>query len=233
MRYTILVVEDDTDINKLVTLHLQKAGFSVDQAFDGADAINFITKNTYDLFIVDYMLPYISGMSLLSRIREQSVAPVLFLTARTEESDKVEAFTKGADDYIEKPFSPVELIHRVQASIRRYMQYQQPKGERILVNGNLRLLPEQFQVFRGQEEISLNPKAFKLLETLLSAPGRIFTKEQLYEAAWQGDYAHDSNTLMVHISQLRDKIEPNPKQPLYIKTIKGLGYRMEKLKEGI
>lgn len=232
MRYSILVVEDDSDINKLVTMHLEKAGFKVDQAFDGADAVNMIKDVSYDLYIVDYMLPYINGMALLARIREHSVAPVLFLTARTEESDKVEAFTKGADDYIEKPFSPVELIHRVQASIRRYMLYQKPKSERVLVNGELRLIPDQFMLYRGDEEIPLNPKSFKLLETLMSAPGRIFTKEQLYEAVWQGDYLLDSNTLMVHISQLRDKIEPNPKQPIYIKTIKGLGYRMEKFTEG-
>lgn len=228
MKYSILVVEDDTDINHLIKIHLEKAGYTVEQAFDGAEALTAIKSTNFDLFILDYMLPYLNGMSLLTRIRENSVAPVLFLTARTEESDKIEAFTKGADDYIEKPFSPLELLHRVQASLRRYLQYQLPKGQRVLQNGYLVVNQDQFTVFKGEEEIFLNPKSFKLLEVLMSAPGRIFTKEQLYQEVWQGDYLLDSNTLMVHISQLREKIEPNPKQPTYIKTIKGLGYRMEK-----
>ncbi len=232
MRSRILVVEDDVDINALIKMHLEKANYIVDQAFDGADAINMLKSCDYDLYIVDYMLPYVNGITLLTRIREYSVAPVLFLTARTDESDKIEAFTKGADDYIEKPFSPIELLHRVQASIRRYSQYQQPKGSRVLVNGTLKLFQDQYVLYNGDEEVFLNPKAFKLLEVLMSAPGRIFTKEQLYQAVWQEDYLLDSNTLMVHISQLREKIEPNPKSPTFIRTIKGLGYRMDKHSEG-
>ncbi len=228
MGYAILIVEDDHDINHLLKMHLEKEGYQVDQAFDGAEAVHLIQVNQYDLYILDYMLPYVNGMTILARIRAGSVAPVLFLTARTDEADKIEAFTMGADDYIEKPFSPIEVVHRVQASLRRYLQYQAPKDSRIYENGDLKLYPDKFTVYRGSEAIPLNLKAFKLLELFMSAPGRIFTKEQIYQHVWEGDYLLDSNTLMVHISQVRDKIEPNPKSPIYIKTIKCLGYRMEK-----
>jgi len=226
--YAILVVEDDADINNLLKMHLEKEGYRVDQAYDGAEAINLFQSNHYDLYILDYMLPYINGMFLLERIRTLSVAPVIFLTARTEERDKINAFNEGADDYIEKPFSPVELVCRVQSSLRRYKHYQLPKDQRIYENGELKLFTEQYKLFKGDVEIHLNPKALKLVEVLMSATGRIFTKEQLYKQVWDEDYMADSNTLMVHISHIRERIEPNPKVPTYIKTIKGLGYRMEK-----
>lgn len=231
MTHRILVVEDERDINDLVKLHLERAGFVVDQAYDGADAMNMAHESTYDLFILDYMLPYMNGVDLLKRIRLNSVAPVLFLTARTEEEDKETAFSEGADDYIEKPFSAIELVYRVKASIRRYTQYQTTEEEVVYKNGDFALYPETFTFIKEGKECRLNQKAFKILEMLMSAPGRIFTKEQIYEQVWGETYLAGSNTIMVHISQLREKIEKNPKKPMYIKTIKGLGYRMEKLDE--
>lgn len=225
----ILVVEDDQDINALVTYHLKQAGFTVDQTFDGAEALNIIQDHSYDLFILDYMMPYMNGIDLLQRIRLHSVAPVIFLTARTDEADKIQALGLGADDYIEKPFSPNELLSRAKASIRRYTDYQSSHGHKVYINGNIKLYPDAYTVFMGQKEIHLNPKAFRLLELLMSEPGRIFTKENIYKEVWDEDYLTDSNTIMVHISQIREKIEANPKKPLYIKTIKGLGYRMDKL----
>ncbi|MCK8060563.1 MULTISPECIES: response regulator transcription factor [unclassified Fusibacter] len=229
MSYRILVVEDEKDINELVKMHLEKAGFVIDQAFDGADAVNMSRETEYDMFLLDYMLPYMNGVEILKRIRKHSVAPVLFLTARTEESAKVEAFGHGADDYIEKPFSAVELVYRVKASMRRYTDYQMPKEQVTYQNGCFTLHPESYLLFKEGKEIQLNPKAFKLMEMLMSSPGRIFTKEQIYKQVWDEDYLTDSNTIMVHISQLREKIEENPKKPNYIVTIKGLGYRMEQL----
>jgi len=231
MTHRILVVEDENDINNLVKLHLEKAGFKVDQAYDGADAMNFAHEHTYDLFILDYMLPYMNGVDLLKRIRLNSVAPVLFLTARTDDEDKETAFSEGADDYIEKPFSAIELVYRVKASIRRYTQYQISDEQVVYTNGHFELIPDTFTFIKAGDEIRLNQKAFKIMEMLMSAPGRIFTKEQIYEKVWGDSYMTGSNTIMVHISQLRDKVEENPKKPQFIKTIKGLGYRMEKLNE--
>ena len=225
----ILVVEDDHDINALITYHLKQIGCLVDQAFDGAEALNIVQIHNYDLFVLDYMMPYMSGIDLLKRIRLHSVAPVIFLTARTDEADKIYALGLGADDYIDKPFSPNELTSRVKASLRRYTDYQTTQNQKVYLNGNLRLYPDAYTVFMGEEEIQLNPKAFRLLELLISEPGRIFTKEHIYKEVWDEAYLTDSNTIMVHISQIRDKLEANPKKPLYIKTIKGLGYRMDKL----
>jgi len=229
MKANILIVEDEKDINDLLKLHLMKEDVNVTQAFDGKEAFNYINTEEYDLILLDVMMPYIDGFALLSIIREKSEVPVLFLTAKEEESSKVLALGLGADDYIIKPFSPIEVVSRVKANLRRYLKYVNKTKEAVLQNGELTYNLEQFLLMKNDAVVNLNPKEYKILELLMKEPGRIFTKEQIYEYAWNDAYLGDANTIMVHISHVREKIEDNPKKPRYIITIKGLGYKMEKM----
>lgn len=229
MPINILVAEDEEDINSLLALHLSKEGYKVFQAFDGLEAFNLFNKEEIDLIILDVMMPKMNGFNLLTKIRANSEVPIIFLTAKTDEGDKVLGLGLGADDYVIKPFSIIEIISRVQAQLRRYIQYSKKESKKILANGDMTLDLDNYTVQKKGIPISLNPKEFKLLSVFMKHPGNIYTKEQLYELVWEELYHGDSNTIMVHISHLREKIEDHPKKPKYLKTIKGIGYRMEKI----
>lgn len=226
MKIKILVMEDDEGINDLIKMHLTGEGYEVVQAFDGKEAIE---KFTYDisLAILDVMVPIKNGFEVLSFIRKNSEIPVLFLTARGADEDKVLALGMGADDYVTKPFGVGEVVSRCKAHLRRYMDYSARESEAVITNGDIRLEKDAFKVYKGTGQVALSAKEFNLLMFFMENQGRVFTKRQLYEHVWQNYFLGDDNTVMVHISRLREKLEKDPKSPEYIKTIKGLGYRME------
>lgn len=231
MNTTILLMEDDENINNLLKMHLVKEGYKVIQAFDGNEAVSLYNDDV-DLAILDVMVPHLNGFEVLNHIREKSEIPIIFLTAKDDDADKVLALGLGADDYVTKPFSVIEVISRVKAHLRRYLKYsgkQANISEDILSNGNIRLEKSTMKVFKSNDEITLSSKEYKILQFFMENAGHVFTKRQLYEHVWEDEYYGDDNTIMVHISRLRDKLEDDPRDPKMIKTVKGLGYRMEKL----
>lgn len=232
MNNTILVMEDDLAINNLLSSQLKNEGFNVIQAFDGEEAIKLFNENI-DIAILDIMVPKLDGIQVLTHIRKTSVIPVLFLTAKGEEMDKILALGMGADDYITKPFSMMEVIYRIKAQVRRYYAYNNAANKdlekEILKHGDLELNTKDYTLKKDGISIELSVKEFDLLKLFMQNIGQVFTKHQLYEQVWEDDYFGDDNTIMVHISKLREKIGDSPKNSKYIKTIKGLGYRMEKL----
>lgn len=223
----ILIAEDEDDIRNLIKLHLTKKGFNVYDASNGQDAFNIFNTIKLDLAILDVMMPLMDGITLLKHIRKTSRIPVIFLTARSDDSDKILGLKLGADDYMIKPFNPAELTARVDAQLRRYHQYNSVEDESTYAIGDITVDSNSCTVTKNGCKIDLNTKEFKLLELLIKNIGKVYTKKQLYENVWQDVYCGDDNTIMVHISHLRDKIEDNPKYPKYLKTIRGIGYKLE------
>ncbi|MCM1992333.1 response regulator transcription factor [Oceanirhabdus seepicola] len=223
----VLVVEDESDIRELLELHLLKQEYKVFTAKDGEEALEIFNREKIDIALLDVMMPKVNGFKVIKSIREESDIPIIFITARGEDEDKILGLGLGADDYVSKPFSPSEVIARVQAHLRRYLAYSH-KNREELICGDLILDKKSCEVKKDGEIIQLNAKEYKLLYLFMNNIGRVFTKKQLYENVWEEDYYGDSNTIMVHISHLRDKIEVNPKSPSYLKTIRGIGYKMEK-----
>lgn len=223
----ILIAEDEKDIRDLVSLHLSKDDYKVFEAENGIEAINIFESNKIDLAILDVMMPKLDGFAVIKKIRESSTIPVIFVTARDEDMDKILGLGLGADDYMVKPFSPLELTARVQAQLRRYYKYTNSQNVTELVLGDLTLDKESCTLHKVKNRIELNAKEFKILEFLMENKGKVFTKKQLYEKVWEEPYYGDDNTIMVHISHVRDKIEDDPKNPKYLKTIRGIGYKIE------
>lgn len=226
----ILIAEDEQDIRELLELHLSKEGYTVYQAENGASALEIFNNEHIDLALLDVMMPYLDGFKLLKKIRSTSEIPVIFLTARVEDTDKILGLGLGADDYIVKPFSPIEVIARVAAQLRRYYKYTNGHITSQITVGELNLDKESFTLYKNDSLIDLNPKEYKILEVLIENAGKVYTKKQLYETVWQDPYYGDDNTIMVHISHIRDKIEDNPKSPKYLKTVRGIGYKLENIK---
>ncbi|MDD2396726.1 MAG: response regulator transcription factor [Tissierellia bacterium] len=226
----ILVVEDEIDIRNLIKINLEDEGYSVITAANGIEALNLLKETSADLAILDIMMPRLDGFNLLRKIRETSTMPIIFLTARTDDMDKVLGLELGADDYIAKPFSMSELIARVRAQLRRNNDYMITKAEKkeLIRYGDLTIDKECCCAYINDEQIELNAKEYKLLLYLMESPERVFTKKQLYNAVWDDDYYYDDNTIMVHISHLRNKIEIDSQNPEYIKTIRGIGYKLHK-----
>lgn len=224
----IMVVEDDKEIRSLITMHLSNEGYEIVEAVDGNEAKRLFDNN-YDLVLLDIMLPFVDGIELLKQFRKISPVPIIMLTALGEEKDRVKGLDLGADDYIVKPFGVKEMITRVKANLRRYNRISLVSEDGVIRNGELKLVKSQYKLFKNEEEISLNPQEYKIILLFLENVGKIFTKKQIYEKAWEEVYTGDDNTLMVHISHLRDKIEDNSKNQVYISTIRGIGYRMEKV----
>lgn len=223
-----MVVEDDKEIRSLITMHLSNEGYEIVEAVDGNEAKRLFDNN-YDLVLLDIMLPFVDGIELLKQFRKISPVPIIMLTALGEEKDRVKGLDLGADDYIVKPFGVKEMITRVKANLRRYNRISLVSEDGVIRNGELKLVKSQYKLFKNEEEISLNPQEYKIILLFLENVGKIFTKKQIYEKAWEEVYTGDDNTLMVHISHLRDKIEDNSKNQVYISTIRGIGYRMEKV----
>lgn len=229
---TILVVDDNREIVYSISELLRYEGYRTVNAYDGMEALDILEREKIDLILLDVMMPKLNGLSALMKLREKSRIPVIILSAKTEESDKVSGLVLGADDYVEKPYNPAELTARVKAHLRRYRAWgeerPQPDEDRI-VNGGLELDKRQRLVVVEGEEVRLTATEYKILELLMEHPGQIFPAEQIYEKVWkeQADYAVE-NTIMVHIRHIREKVEINPKKPRYVKVVWGIGYKMEK-----
>lgn len=220
----ILIAEDDADIRGLLRLYLEGEGFRVAEAADGAAALDLARTQPPDMAILDVMMPGMNGFELTRALRAYSDVPILILSARSQDNDKILGLNLGADDYIAKPFNPVEIVARVRAQLRRAAR----TGGDVLRVGDLVLDTASFQLTRGGTPIPLTPMEYKVLAMLMRSPGRIFTKVQLYEGAVGPYFEGDDNTMMVHISKLREKIEEDPRNPRYIITVRGLGYKIEK-----
>ena len=228
MKATILVVDDEKDILELVSYNLKKEGFGISVSTDGEDALRRVKQEKYDLIILDLMLPGIQGMELcriLKSSEDTSFVPIIMLTAKNEELDKVLGLEMGADDYITKPFSPRELIARVKAVLRR--THEKPGKEKTVKIGELEINTDTYQVLKRGEQLKLSATEFKLLLYLVQRKGRVFNRNMLLDAVWKDEAFVEPRTVDVHIRRLREKIEDDPAQPEYIKTRRGLGYYME------
>ena len=224
MKPVILIAEDDRDIRDLLRLYLEGEGYRVLEAENGAQALILAREQAPDMAILDVMMPEMNGFELTRALRRYSEIPILILSARSQDNDKILGLNLGADDYIAKPFNAVEIVARVKAQLRRALR----TGSDVLTVGDLTLDTASFQLTKGGKQILLTPMEYKILALLMRSPGRIFTKVQLYEGAVGPYFEGDDNTMMVHISKLREKIEDDPKLPRHIITVRGLGYKLEK-----
>ncbi len=223
----ILVAEDEQDLRSLLRMNLAKEGYDVAEASNGLDAFTRFQREKFDLALLDVMMPGLDGLNLLRKLREVSDVPVILLTARGEEMDKVLGLNLGADDYLTKPFSMAELMARIAARLRRSRENAGVKSEAstLLQAGPLTLDKAGCTALLNGASLDLSAKEYLLLCHLMENPGRVFTKRQLYQAVWNESAYYDDNTVMVHISHLRGKIETDPKNPTYIQTVRGIGYR--------
>ncbi|MDP4143391.1 MAG: response regulator transcription factor [Bacillota bacterium] len=230
MSNKILIVEDDLSISEMVENYLTKEGFSVETAFDGEQGINKFLKEEFDLIILDLMMPKLDGMETLKIIREKSSVPILIMSAKDTDVDKAIGLGFGADDYITKPFSMIEISARIKAAIRRATQYSssdKKQESQIIKIGDLNIDLENFLVNKGGEIIQLTSKEFDILKLFVKNPNRVFTKAQIYNLIWQEEYYGDENVINVHMRRLREKIEADPSKPQHIKTLWGIGYKLE------
>lgn len=226
----ILLVEDDQEICEMVRDYLEKENFEVLTAEDGEAALRLFDRSGADLVILDLMIPKVTGLEVLQHIRGSSVVPVIILSAKDSETDKTLGLALGADDYMTKPFSVVELLARIRANIRRTTQYARSAGEAeksgCLNAGELSMNLTEYTVTKAGKPIDLTAKEFEILKLLMSRPSKVYTKEQIYSLVWQEAYLGDENAVNVHISRLRNKIEEDPRNPQYILTVWGIGYKL-------
>jgi DNA-binding response OmpR family regulator len=222
---TVLVVDDDHKLIALVRMYLEREGFTVVGAYDGRQALDLFTRHRPGFVILDVMLPGMDGIDVCRALRRRSTVPILMLTARVEESDKLSGLSVGADDYVTKPFSPRELVARVHAILRRTGP--RPDAAPKIVRGDLSLDVERHEVFVGEREVRLTVVEYKLLQALMEFPGRVFTREQLLTHVYAFDEAVViDRTIDVHVGKLREKLGDDPARPRYIETVRGVGYRL-------
>ena len=229
---TILVVDDNKEIVYSISELLKYEGYEVVKAYDGMQALSMLEENQIDLILLDVMMPKMNGLSALMKLREKHKIPVIILSAKTEESDKVSGLVMGADDYVEKPYNPAELMARVKAHLRRYRAWGGKAPEKAadtIVNGGLVLDKKQRLAIVEGENVRLTATEYKILELLMEHPGQVFSAEQIYENVWKDSASYAvENTVMVHIRHIREKIEIDSKKPRYVKVVWGIGYKMEK-----
>lgn len=222
----ILVVDDEEDIRELVGIYLKNEGFNVYKAADGKEALRCLDDMQIDLAILDVMMADMDGIALCMEIRKKSNIPIIMLSAKDQDMDKVIGLSAGADDYLAKPFNPVELVARVKAQLRRFNDFNERKPSSVLEYMDLSMNLETHRVFVNSKEVQLTPKEFAILELLWKNKGNVFSTEHIYNALWSEEEAYDiNNVVMVHIRNLRSKIEPDIKNPQYVKTVWGVGYK--------
>lgn len=231
MQENILVVDDEREITDLLEVYLKNEGFCVHKFYDGSSALECIQHTDISLAVLDVMLPDIDGLALLRKIREQYFFPVIMLTARVEEMDKITGLTLGADDYITKPFQPLEVVARIKTQLRRYTTYNRNAAEEDHPNEydvrGLFIRKDSRKCSLYGEEISLTPTEFSMLWYLLENMGRVVSSEELFEAVWEEKYLDNNNTVMAHIGRLREKLKEPSRKPKFIKTVWGVGYQIE------
>lgn len=235
MSQKVLVVDDEQSIVTLLKYNLETAGYIVDVAYDGEEALKKVKEVKPELIVLDVMLPKKDGIEVCKTIRsDKNLVPILMLTAKDDEFDRVLGLELGADDYMTKPFSPREVVARVKAILRRSQIANEVVKDDVddedIVIDNIRIRPEFFEVYRDDTLLELTPKEFELLLYLIERQGRVITREHMLNSVWNYEFAGDSRIVDVHISHLRDKLEENPKQPKLIKTMRGLGYKLERPK---
>ena len=235
----VLIVEDDKEIRegdkeirKGVEIYLKSQGYEVFQAADGVEGLEVIEKEEIHLAIVDIMMPRMDGISMVVKLREKYDFPVIFLSAKSEEVDKIMGLNMGADDYVTKPFTPMELLARVNSQLRRYRRFMEKLGNkeenaRIHTIGGLEINEDNVEVTVDGEPVKMTPIEYKILLLLMKNPGRVFSAEEIYERVWN-ERAINTDTIMVHVRNIREKIEVNPREPKYLKVVWGVGYKIEK-----
>lgn len=226
----ILVVEDDENISEMVSDFLISEGFEVEKAFDGIEAIHKFDGEKFALVLLDWMLPKLDGIKVMKHIREKSLTPIMIVSAKDSDGDKAMGLGLGADDYLTKPFSMVELSARIKANIRRatkYTELEVIKTPEALEIGDLKIDLTNYEVRKKGEVIKLTAKEFEILKLFATNRNKVYTKAQIYTAVWKEEYYGDDNVINVHIRRLREKIEDDNSNPIYIKTLWGIGYKME------
>ncbi|PEJ52472.1 response regulator transcription factor [Bacillus wiedmannii] len=228
MSHHILLVEDDISIQEMVEKYLIKEGFQVTIASDGEEGVNTYLKGSFDLIILDIMMPKLDGLEVVRIIREKSAVPILMMSAKDTDVDKAVGLGLGADDYICKPFSMIELAARIKAGIRRSTKYSATEEkEKMIQIGDLTIDPINFTVEKNGKSLKLTLKEFEILKLFVKNQNRVFTKAQIYTLVWNEEYYGDDNVINVHMRRLREKIESDPSNPEYIKTLWGIGYKLE------
>lgn len=231
MSRTILIADDEAEIRELLSLYLEADGLRVLEASDGAEAIRMLEEHEVALLLLDIMMPNMDGLRTLKEIRKTRNIPVILLSAKSHDNDKILGLGLGADDYIAKPFNPLEVTARIQAQLRRYYRLGQAPEQNesaVLTAGDLQLDPSSCTVSKHGSVLPLTSLEYKMVELMMRHPGKVFTKKQMFESIWDDYYFGDDNTIMVHISKIREKLEDDPRNPTYIITVRGIGYKFEK-----
>jgi two-component system response regulator VanR len=226
--YNILVAEDEKEIAAAIEVYLKNQNYGVFKAYNGEEALEIFKNNEIHLVLMDIMMPKMDGLEAVMKIREISNVPIIFLTAKSEDVDKILGLDIGADDYITKPFNPLELLARINSNIRRYTNYSSPPRteEHLIQIGGIQMDDLKKQVTVDGKPIKLTPLEYKILHFLMKHPNRVFSIEEIYESVWQ-EPAYNPDTVTVHIRRIREKIEINPKEPKYLKVVWGIGYKFE------
>lgn len=228
---TILVVDDDHEIVRAITITLEREGYHVLNAYDGLQALDCVTSREVHLIIIDVMMPKLDGIRATLKIREKNALPIIILSAKSEDTDKILGLNVGADDYVTKPFNPLELVARVKSQLRRYTQLgaMAEKRGNVYETGGLMIDDDRKEVTVDGEAVKLTPIEYRILLFLVKNQGRVFSINQIYESIWEEEAIAADNTVAVHIRHIREKIEINPKEPRYLKVVWGLGYKVEKI----
>ncbi|MEK5392302.1 response regulator transcription factor [Margalitia sp. FSL K6-0131] len=228
MESKILIVDDDKDIRNLISVYLENEGMYTQKVEDAIEALKLLEEKEFDLIILDIMMPNMDGIEACMKIRQERNMPIIMLSAKSEDIDKIQGLASGADDYLSKPFNPLELIARVKSQLRRYKKYNTEtiNTKNVIEIGDLTINTDTRQVWVRGKEVRLTPKEFEILELLSRNKGIVLSVEKIYETVWKEDFFKSDNTVMVHITKIRDKIEEDPKHPIYIKTVWGTGYKI-------
>ena len=228
--YRVLVCDDDVAILESIKIYLENEGYEVLTATDGVEALEVIAENDIHCLVLDIMMPRLDGLRTTLKIREQYNFPIIFLSAKSEDTDKITGLGFGGDDYVTKPFNPLELIARVRSQIRRYTSFGSiKKTDSMLITGGLTLNTETKEVLVDGDPVKLTAREYNILEYLMTNMGKVLSSTQIYEAVWNEPAFHTEKTVTVHIRNIREKIEINPKEPKYLKVVWGLGYKVEKI----
>jgi len=232
----ILIVDDEKEIRDLIDIYLKGEGYDTIKAENGEEALNILSSNDVDLIILDIMMPKVNGIEACLKIREEREMPIIMLSAKSEDMDKILGLNTGADDYLTKPFNPLELVARVKSQLRRYKRFNNTlakeelvvKQDNVLEIDEISINLETHEVFKDGEEIKLTPTEFDILVLLGENRGKVFSIENIYNSVWKQEFMQSDNTVMVHIRKVREKIEEDPRKPKFIKTVWGVGYKIDR-----
>lgn len=227
---TILIVDDEKEIRNLIAIYLKNEGYEVLEASDGDEGLSLLKKHQVHLIVLDIMMPNVDGIEMCMKVREIAEMPIIMLSAKSQDMDKITGLTLGADDYVTKPFNPLELIARIKSQLRRYIKMDRldSMNENEIEIGDLRINTDTHEVIVNNEKVKLTPREFSILELFARNQGIVMSAEQIYEKVWKEEAIQSENTVMVHIRKIRERIETNPRNPQYIKTVWGVGYKIEK-----